>query len=393
MDLPKHYCPKPFNYLYFEGLSGGPCCHWFHPEESYAMASDNIPEMFHSPTMNKIREDMLAGRSVKGCEQCYEEEARGVKSLRQSMIEQYGFITEPKLVGLETSFDNVCNLKCRMCVSFNSHLIKEDEIKIYGKSLSRSPVKYISNQSFNGFDYSELRSMTLFGGEPFMSKRAEEFLVMLKENDYIKNVKFEINTNATIIPSPAFIDALTSSKEAFIMLSIDGYGKLNDYARSGADFNQIMKVIEFYNDLKSKHPNIRMGTNTAVSTYNINKMDELYEFLEVHCPGYEFIRRPVFWPTVMCAQHLPEDYKKQIIEVLKQSRFDFSDLIKLLAKQGEDNFEHFLNYHFKLDQLRDESLAGLNPMLENYINEYVRKNPVRVDSTEYFNKQADVVLK
>jgi hypothetical protein len=86
------------------------------------------------------------------------------------------------------------------------------------------------------------------------------------------------------------------------------------------------------------------------------------------------------------------DLKLEIYKVLKASKYNMDDIITFLEQPGDSYFEHFLNYHFKLNELRKEEFIGLNPLLETYIEQYVVAHPTRIDSTEFFNQEAKVML-
>jgi len=393
MDIPKTYCPYPFTHLHVAPTLASPCCRFFNPTDSYAMASSSVSEIFNHPVMNRIRKDMLDGKYIKGCEQCYGVEERGLTSARQDAIGEYGLLTTSKLYSLDITFSNLCNLKCRMCNSINAHKLKKDEIEIYGRPLVRVDKKYVINQSLDDIDYSGLKRVNISGGELFINKATERFLTNLKDNKYIQNIRFSVNTNATVYPSKKIVEAFQSSKETFIILSIDAFGKLNDFCRSGSDFEQIKQVIDFYKELSANNSNIRIGVNTTVSTYNVNMLDPLLDFFADYCPTFELMRRPVnVSPKSLSIQHLPMDLKLEIYKVLKASKYNMDDIITFLEQPGDSYFEHFLNYHFKLNELRKEEFIGLNPLLETYIEQYVVAHPKRIDSTEFFNQEAKVML-
>jgi organic radical activating enzyme len=393
MSIPKTYCPKAFNNLHAAPTIGSPCCLFFNPSDSYAIGSDSIADMFNHPVMNRIRQDMLDGKYIKGCEQCYETESRGIKSARQQAIEQFGMITTPELYELNISFSNVCNLKCRMCSSINAHLIKPDEIKIYGKPLTRVDKKYTPITSLENFNYKTLKHAIITGGEPFLNKSVETFLNRLIDDQVINNITLSINTNATVYPSDDVINALTLTKETQIILSIDAIGPLNDFQRGNSDFNKILELIEFYKQLHSKHPNIKLGINSTVSIYTVHQLESMLDFFNEHCPEFELMRRPVdVFPETLSIQNMPADLKAQVIELLTNSKYNFADIIDFIKNPGSDLFEHFLNYHFQLNDIRNESFDGLNPLLEEYINNFIQQHPTRVDSTEFFNKQADIMI-
>ena len=57
-----------------------------------------------------------------------------------------------------------------------------------------------------------------------------------------------------------------------------------------------------------------------------------------------------------------------------------------LNAEGKDLFDHFLNFHNKLDEIRKEDLKDSNNMLSTYIKNYKTKE---VDSQVFFRQQLD----
>jgi len=56
-------------------------------------------------------------------------------------------------------------------------------------------------------------------------------------------------------------------------------------------------------------------------------------------------------------------------------------LLMHLDSEGEDYFDHFVNFHNHMNELRNESLASVNPLLHNYIKEHTTTIK---DSREFF---------
>ena len=165
------YCPYPFigASLQSDGITL-PCGQYmnvapFNQYEPVEVARNNSH-------MQEMRRKMLNNEHDAGC-QCPAEEAVGIHSMRQSAIDQFGYQEFKKLKTVEIFFDNVCNLKCRMCGSSRSHLWYEDEKKLYGTTLS--PTKYIKNNLYKTIDLESLEEVKIYGGEPLLSNEADDF--------------------------------------------------------------------------------------------------------------------------------------------------------------------------------------------------------------------------
>jgi len=129
----KTYCALPFREtMLIPGDVLLLCCR----HDTNVVIEESFDKSFKSGKLQEIRKLMLAGKPVSGCEQCYREEQQGVESMRQQSIKTYGVVDNIELQGIHLQFDNVCNLKCRMCSSTSSHLLYNEETEIYGKAIS-----------------------------------------------------------------------------------------------------------------------------------------------------------------------------------------------------------------------------------------------------------------
>lgn len=353
------YCPLPWIGLNILPGEIRPCCHW-----------DGAPV-----PLEEIREDMLAGKKLAGCNQCYFAESIGSPSKRLESISKYGIVKGVSTQLLEVNFDNLCNLKCRGCTSFSSHLWYSDEKEIYGKGFA--PSKYMESE-FN-IDYTNLTQIDISGGEPFLSKNVERFLDNLVNDDIIKNIDLGVVTNGTILPSDTVVNALTKSKQLFLTISIDGIGAMNDYFRSGADFKVIEENFKHFNNLCAD--NRKITINITVSIYNVTHLKEIENYFVEHYPHFKVQHRMLQWPEPMAIQNMPDDLKQVVRPIVESFGVEYNDVLKALDIPGKDLYGHFLNFHNALDKVRGETLPN------KFLADYIAKNPVKVDSIMFFKEQ------
>lgn len=376
MTCSKTYCPYPFigASLQSDGVIL-PCGQYMN--EAPLKIYKTIDEARNSPHMAAMREKMLNNERDSGC-QCHEEELAGLTSMRQGAIQEFGVQPFGSLKVVEIFFNNVCNLKCRSCASPYSHLWFEDEKKLYGKSLI--PEKYILNNVYNELDVSQLLRIKIYGGEPIGSPEANNFFKKIIDANKIDNLEIELSTNGTREPQGYIHDALLKCKMLSLNISIDAYGKLNDYMRSGSNWDEIIKNLNYYNELidarGSKHTTIRI--HSVISIYNANLISELDDFIKKNYPKFIKFQQMVQYPLHLNIQFLPKEYKDLISSTMDES-------IKAYMYASDDNlFDHFINFHKSLDAIRNESLENLNPLLTDYINSY---NITVLDSKPFFLEQ------
>jgi sulfatase maturation enzyme AslB (radical SAM superfamily) len=318
---------------------------------------------------------MLAGKMLDGCQQCYFAEQIGSESKRLESIKKYGITKTVSTKVLEVNFDNICNLKCRGCTSFSSHLWHSDEEKLYGKSFITS--KYI--ESDVNIDCSDLQQIDISGGEPFLSKNVERFLDKLVNDDIIKNIDLGVVTNGTTIPSNIVFNALSKSKRLFLTISIDGIGELNNYFRSGADFKTIEENFKHFNLLSDD--NRKIIINTTVSIYNVIHLKEIKEYFTQHYPHFKIQHRMLQWPEPLAIQNMPEDLKQTVRPIVEGFGVGYDDVLKALDIPSKDMYGHFLNFHNSLDTIRKETLPN------KFLADYIAANPVKIDSSVFFKQQ------
>jgi organic radical activating enzyme len=377
------YCPLPWIGLNLLPGAAAPCCQWtgFCQDltEFKSLNQDSVKKMFVD-----IRNDMLAGKHISGCEQCYSAEKVGALSRRQESIEKYGIVDIVNTKILDISFDNLCNLKCRGCASGSSHLWFNDEYKLYGKTLSGE--KYLTIDT--DLDIPNLEIINVSGGEPFLSKKFDSFAKNLLQGN-IKNLQLSIVTNGTVPPPPNVFECMIEAKHCILNISIDGIGHMNEFFRSGANFDKCLETIEKFKNLKDlrKNKSTFINIHTTVSIYNVNLLGEIRDFFKVKFPEYNQSHRLLYWPEQLCIRNMPEDYKNLVRPFVEELGDEYKDVLNELNTKGENYFEHFLNYHHELNDLRSESLQNSNELLEEYIKKH---NPTK-NSKIFFIKQLNLL--
>lgn len=323
-----------------------------------------IHEVRNGEFMNDMRRKMLNGEHVDGC-QCPAEEAAGIRSMRQNAIDRYGYTTETKLRKLELVFDNVCNIKCRSCGTPNSHLWHDDEKAIYGVTFIDK--KYTKNTVYADIDFTDLECIEVLGGEPMLSPGTNDFFH--KAKPILPNLTIQISTNGMLLPNETMLTALLECKALELTISVDAYGKYNDYVRSGSNFEQIIESLNFYHTLFEKRTgSTKISVHTAVSIYNVNQLDILDKFVNDNYPKFTLTKQVVQFPVFLSIKNTAQDYKDLVRPFIKDPA-----VISYLDSSGEDVFAHFINFSNKLDSLRNEYMKDYNPLLTNYIDSYSNK--------------------
>jgi sulfatase maturation enzyme AslB (radical SAM superfamily) len=347
------FCPHAWNTLSVIPGQFAPCCwfmfHWEIPEGE--------TDLLNSPQLAELRRKMLAGEKIPQCRQCDKNEELGIESKRQNAIKKFGSsVPEIKLKELDVAFDNICNLKCRGCTSSNSHLWKKDEELIYGKSIAKT--KYIENDLI--FDLTEIEAIEISGGEPLLSPRFKPFFNKIR--DTLETKSLSIVTNGTILLEDDVIQDLKRCKFFGLAISIDGLKDTHNYFRSGNVYDTIIKNLDTYYKEFSECKNVKLEIITTVNIYNLHELNEMKKQFNNY-PNITWTCKPLDWPEKLSIKNLPNEYKEKI-------KVDIPHIKEFLNEEQNISFNEFIEYHNKLDSIRNERLP--DSILSEYLNDLYR---------------------
>lgn len=272
------YCKYPFKQLAVKNIAEGnvkrfwPCCNMGNDEGFYDVIStdlDNLKEldcdeMFYSPRMEQLRENLKNGIRDKACTVCWKQEDAGLVSHRQFEIKNIIEGDEPcdynvELESLDITISNECNLRCRMCNPGNSNLLMAD-YKYFEKNdlLKIMPEVYInwSNSIAVSADKTKvldwihknthrIKLLKMSGGEPFYSKKTLELLDVFIKTGNAKNTELAFHTNGTQF-NDEVIKKIKQFKNNKHTISIDGVDRCYDYIRYPGTFIELEKSLENY---------------------------------------------------------------------------------------------------------------------------------------------------
>ena len=239
-----------------------PCCRYKEPVTKF---TGNVIEILNTEEYQKLREDSINGVENPNCQKCYYEESLGKHSLRQQFNEQYDTDTV-SLKFLEVGLDNICNLTCDGCWSeFSSSWAKKNNEEVIVRT-SREITELPKS----------VNKILFLGGEPLMTTRHIRILKISNRSDL--NVTY--NTNGTFLLDKETIDLLNECKHVKFILSIDGYGKLNEKVRSGSRWEDIIAFINQISQL-----GFELVVHSVIHKNNWQGIEELESFVKrCHLP-------------------------------------------------------------------------------------------------------------
>jgi len=372
----KSLCSYPWRgaCIYPTGLVK-PCCYWLSANGNINEANSNIKnDPRNSLEWNNIREDMLSGKPVKGCEKCQEMESVGTHSGRLSSL-QYLVPTENKITpleDLEVSFSNLCNLACVGCGDFNSTKWSTENIKA-----GRRGMKLIDNKfDWSSWDLSNLKTLKILGGEPFMEP--DRFCELL-ESVNLSEIELVVNTNGTILPNQRLKALIEKCKKVKFLVSIDGIGLVNDWNRWPSKFQNIVEAMRVYETWWKDYNNIMLKTHSVVNIFNIFTMEDFINFMKKDFPSWTVSFMWVNNPGWQSVHSLPQEVKTKLINEfsgkdvgdLQTSREDFFKLsIGYLKMSSNINWTSVKSKTLALAKERNLDISIMIPDLHKVINDF-----------------------
>ena len=343
---------------------------------------------------NSIRNKMLHGEKISGCNVCNRLEEQGIRDMRWTdsfdwisrlqikTFEDLKKIKNPSYFEVRPS--NKCNLKCRMCKPQWSHLIYQETDSIKDKKFKEIANKIVDEQVFNtsSFNLVDLDSMVrlyIAGGEPTVMPEVYEFLrncVKNKKTDFELN----INTNAVKISEKLF-DLFKNFPKLWFTVSIDGVGKINEYQRWGTDSK---KQIENIHRLKNNGAGIHIIS--VISIYNVHDIGKTMQFFDSEFP---YARVQLNWAgyskdILNPRDHPNTDLVLRSLEIAKSTKCYYHQergskpIIDSLyrhysssPKLNKEKLSNFFYYNDTLDRYRGSKLVDYIPELEEY-SKYIK---------------------
>ena len=355
----------------------------------YDIAKLKPMDFFNSEYMKGLRKDMLSDKvttRINGtCTKCLFNEKVSGTSKRTKNNEEVTIpddiiqkaLNEEDIVPKEIEYlklkiyGNKCNLRCYMCSPTSSSKVAADWKK-HGEwnrpAIINPFLRMDKDFLYEGIEevLPYLDMLELVGGEPFMFPELEGFMKWIIEKGYAENLKLRFITNGTRTNQKIF-DLFDEFKRIEIILSVDAYGKKDDYIRDLSNWNTKLKFL----DMCLKNKKIKMSYSNTYTWMNIGHLPELWKFFYDEYGIEMRLNNPVSYPPYFAAVHLPHDIKQYYIENMYTFEFTNKEsLMQTLTTYGDPwMFERGMKRVKQLDKRRNRSLLDEFPEFEKYYNE------------------------
>ena len=272
-------------------------------------------------------------------------------------------------------FGNACNLDCYMCTprSANTRTISLKKLKkVYDPDLDPKDGERMNTMKHDDEKYLDdiasvakyTRSIKLIGGEPLVMVNHYKLLDKLVATGYSKGIDLIYKTNLSVFDMDGynFRDYFPHFKEFVMKISIDSYGKYNDYIRKKSDWNQLVENMKLMRSRK----NARVNVHSVISFLSVLENHKLIAMLKDMGIAHTFYI--IEHPRILQVKNLPKEIKEKLKPLYK----DYPNILESLNKEQDvEEFVKTIEYCQDLDKngfskREGHDLFALHPELEEH---------------------------
>ena len=398
----KTFCMIPWIHLHgFPDGRAYPCClgEMDHPVGNFK--EKTMEQVWNDSPYKTMRKNMLEEKTCKECTKCYEQEASGFMSMRNSTNKNFGqhiglvddtledgTYEDFKLRYYDIRFSNLCNMSCRTCGSIFSSSWYTEETKLFGPR-NHPQIMFAGKHEMDMWDQllphiDNIEQVYFAGGEPLIMEEHYRLLTELVKRERF-DVKLIYNTNfsRTQLKDKDVFDYWKLFSNVSVGASLDGMGTRAEYIRKGTKWDQIERNRE---QMMEKCPDVDFYVSSTVSLFNVIHIPDFHR--EWVNKGY---LKPQDWninilqgPDRDRVDVLPERYKavarekiQQHIEWLRpldhlqRATSGYEGIIKFMEADRTHELREFFRVNDKTDAFRKESFDVTFPELEG-LRDYVK---------------------
>lgn len=237
----------------------------------------------NSPALTNLRDELIKDIWPKACKECEYVESLGSASMRTIFNEKFKDIEIPYSVNLPSEnviyadifLSNKCNSKCLTCSPASSDYWLEEFNFINDTNFPTNRIKPFEFEDCKQLidTHPNIQFISFIGGEPTIINSHLEFLKYLVTTSKSKNISLTYNTNLTGFTSE-LLNLWSNFKQVGVSISIDGYGKVNEYIRYPFKFSKIDNNLDQVLKLK----NVDVGLACTLSVFNAIDIPNLFDY-------------------------------------------------------------------------------------------------------------------
>ena len=394
----KSFCIYPWIHLHaYPTGETYPCCIG---DMNYSLGScrkNTMKEIWNDEPMREVRTRMLNDQPVAACSRCYEQEAVGFMSGRQSANKHHahhinrvhetkpdGTLERFELTYWDVRFSNLCNLKCRSCGHIFSSQWYQDQAQLSGGDWKKhnKVLNYAGRFETDAWDQlvehiDHVEQIYFAGGEPLLMEEHYKILDELVRRKKF-NVRLVYNTNFTHtdLKGRSVFEYWKLFHSVSIGASLDDQGARAEYIRKGTEW---AVVEQNRRDMLAICPKVDFYISPTVSIMNALSITDFHRswvekgLIKASDLNVNILQDPPYYRIDIA----PPEYKQRIIEKfqahiewlrgqdpLNRATTGFESAIKFI--QATDNtylVPTFWDKTQQLDAIRKENILEVIPEL------------------------------
>jgi len=340
------------------------------PIDTY-LKNPKLIEIKNDNTNNIIRDNY--------CSFCVRSESINQKSRRLGLIDSVknGFFKESEsLTRMDIDLGNLCNLKCAICEPRFSTSWIPDYLAMNKNVPDKFYFKKSNSLSINDPEQlSELEYVKIQGGEPLMDNQHLHLLETFNDLGILPNLVIDYNTNGTQQVNDRVLELWGKAKLVQLFFSIDDIEERFEYQRFGADWQTLLKNLEWFK--YNLEPNHMFRITTAISYLNICNLKNLIDWKKNNFDTSRF--GDDIWMSYhpvtgnLSIDCLTSIQKQKLENCLPDDLTSYARLPKL-----DNNYTHSRAFGFldKLDKIRNTNWRKTLPELVDIFEQHIYNNSV-----------------
>lgn len=364
------------------------CCNIRSNEWEYATTKDpsirqlDPKDRINQENLRKVRGELINGTWPKVCENCRVAESNGVQSMRTIWNKELEHVNIPAneyvdpndIRYLDLTFSTKCNSKCMTCNAFASDFWEEESTHIWKAPPPKIDRLNIKDEQADKLvsQFPNVERISFIGGEPTISDEHVRYLKKLIEVGRSNDIKISYVTNLTGV-TDELIEMWRHFKHVHVAVSVDGYGKVNEYIRYPFKWQKVesnirklfQMVLDSHND--GNETKFSISLSCTVSLFNAIQCFDLLDFWFTLTTEYKNEFHSLSGGTgcfVNCVTN-PEYALVSLLspEYRQQGILKGNQLLAKMDRYEQDNPGELVNYGFR-DSIR-LAMAWLNDQQEH----------------------------
>lgn len=367
-----------------------PCCHSRKGNPKGNNRKDSLNEIWQRQPMQELRNDMLNERKNANCTHCYEHEAAGFFSGRQSANKHHGHqikrIHEPefKMYYWDIRFSNLCNLSCRSCSHVFSSSWYQDQAAIMGPNWAKEnkPLNRAGRhetdmweQLVPHLDYVE--RIYFAGGEPLLTDEHYNILEeLVRRQRFDVHLIYNTNFTHTQLKNRSVFEYWQQFDNVSVGASLDSYGKKAEYIRHGTEWQTVVRNRE---EMMRVCPDVDFYISPTLSIMNAWHLPKFHRdwvaagLIKPKDLNINILQSPAYYRIDIATPAYKDALREKYLEhlewlrpqdPLQRATVGFESAIKFMdATDNSHLLPEFWSRTQILDALRNENISNVIPEL------------------------------